>query len=192
MREPLESVPFSFVMRKSARARRMRITVYNSGRVVLTLPKSMKETKGVLFLREKKRWILKKLASVIKTRNNTSPHAPPLPFKSGDFHQHQHKAREVIQERVAYFNEIYRASYRRITIRNQKTRWGSCSKNGNLNFNYKILFLPSALRDYIIVHELCHLLHFNHSKNFWSAVESAVPNHRALRKELKKYELREE
>jgi hypothetical protein len=65
-------------------------------------------------------------------------------------------------------------------------RWGSCSKKGNLNFNYKIALLPQRHSDYVIVHELCHLREFNHSKKFWDLVEQAVPNHRALRTELKR------
>lgn len=88
--------------------------------------------------------------------------------------------------RVAHFNSFYGFSVGRISIRDTKTRWGSCSKRGNLNFNYKILFLPAHLADYIVVHELCHLQEFNHSQNFWALVAKIFPNHKAMRAELKK------
>jgi len=87
---------------------------------------------------------------------------------------------------VEYFNAMYGLRCNRITIRNQKTRWGSCSRKGNLNFNYKIALLPQRLADYIIVHELCHLGEFNHSRKFWALVAQTMPDHVDLRKELKK------
>ena len=76
----------------------------------------------------------------------------------------------------------------RVAIRNQRSRWGSCSKQGNLNFNYKIALLPDALADYIVVHELCHLGEFNHSQAFWDLVAVAVPDHRERRAELRQIE----
>ena len=88
--------------------------------------------------------------------------------------------------RVKFFNEIYKFSYNKINIKNPRTRWGSCSKKGNLNFNYKILYLPQHLADYIIVHELCHLKEFNHSSRFWNLVSQTMPDYRQCRKSLKK------
>ena len=96
-------------------------------------------------------------------------------------------ARRLVNERIEYFNSVYGFKVGRVAIRNQKTRWGSCSKRGNLNFNYKIVLLPSHLADYIIVHEICHLGEFNHSKRFWSLVAKTVPDYLKVRKELKKY-----
>jgi predicted metal-dependent hydrolase len=93
-------------------------------------------------------------------------------------------ARRLVHERIAHFCTIYPFVCNRVSIRNQGTRWGSCSKKGNLNFHYRIALLPEHLRDYVIVHELCHLGEFNHSRNFWDLVARAVPNHKALRAEL--------
>jgi predicted metal-dependent hydrolase len=89
--------------------------------------------------------------------------------------------------RVAHFNSFYSFTVGRISIRDTKTRWGSCSKKGNINFNYKILFLPPYMADYVVVHELCHLKEFNHSQNFWDLVAQVVPEHKAIRAELKKH-----
>ena len=99
---------------------------------------------------------------------------------------HKENARTLVHERIAYFNTHYKANIGRIAIRNQKSRWGSCSKNGNLNFNYKLVFLPSELRDYVIVHEVCHIKEFNHGPGFWALVGEKVPDHKALRVRLRK------
>ncbi len=109
------------------------------------------------------------------------------------FHTHSHRqylahresTRALVIERIAHFNTHYKVPVGRIAIRNQRSRWGSCSKKGNLNFNYKLAFLPVELRDYVIVHELCHLREFNHGPNFWYAVAEVIPNHRELNKKLR-------
>lgn len=94
----------------------------------------------------------------------------------------------MVHARVRHYNAVYNFTYARIFIKNTKSRWGSTSSRGNLNFNYKLLFLPPAVADYIIVHELCHLAHFNHGPQFWALVARAVPNHRTLRSELRRAE----
>lgn len=98
--------------------------------------------------------------------------------------QHKELAREHITARVEYWNQFYGFDYNRIAIRNQRTCWGSCSSNNNLNFSYKLLFLPERLFDYIIVHELCHLEEFNHSQSFWDLVGETLPDYKKLREEL--------
>ena len=97
------------------------------------------------------------------------------------------RTRALVTERVAYWAQKYGISYGTIAIRKQKTRWGSCSAAGNLNFNYRLGFLPFELMDYIIVHELCHIPHHNHSVNFWNLVAQAYPHHKELRKTLRAY-----
>ena len=103
-------------------------------------------------------------------------------------HQHylenKETARRLIMERVEYYNQFYKFSYNKIRIKNQKTRWGSCSSKDNLNFNYKIIFLEKKLQDYIIIHELCHLREMNHSENFWKLVAETMPDYREIRKRL--------
>ncbi|MFT7644622.1 MAG: hypothetical protein ACI9BF_000272 [Candidatus Paceibacteria bacterium] len=98
--------------------------------------------------------------------------------------EHKESARELVLERLCHFNKYYQLDWKRVAIRNQRRCWGSCSSLKNLNFNYKIQFLPEHLRDYIIVHELCHLAHLNHGRQFWDLVGELVPDYQALVAEL--------
>ena len=104
-------------------------------------------------------------------------------------------ARKLIKERIEHFMGYYGAklgiSVGRIAIRNQKSRWGSCSKKGNLNFNYKLAFMPPAVRDYVIVHEICHIKEFNHGHGFWALVAKTVPDWKEKRKKLREMERNE-
>ena len=86
-------------------------------------------------------------------------------------------ARSLVLARLAHFSQYYEVTWNRVAIRNQKRCWGSCSAKKNLNFNYKILFLPPHLADYIIVHELCHLAELNHGSLFWSLVAEQMPDY---------------
>lgn len=106
-----------------------------------------------------------------------------------EFIKYESRAKELAKNQIAYFNQFYKFKVNRITIKNQKTRWGSCSKKGNLNFNYKIALLPQYLSDYILVHELCHLGEFNHSSNFWMLVAKIIPNYKKIKREFKKIHL---
>ena len=99
--------------------------------------------------------------------------------------RHKERARAVIGARLLHYNAHYRHALRRVFIKNSKSRWGSCSSAGNLNFNYKLLFLPQELADYVVVHELCHLRHFNHGPEFWALVSQACPDYKSLRKALR-------
>ena len=94
-------------------------------------------------------------------------------------------ARGLVNARIEHWNAYYGFPVGRVSIRDQKTRWGSCSKKGNLNFNYRVAHLPPVLVDYIVVHELCHLREFNHSKQFWALVRETVPDYVARRQALK-------
>ncbi|OGZ07091.1 MAG: hypothetical protein A3C93_01650 [Candidatus Lloydbacteria bacterium RIFCSPHIGHO2_02_FULL_54_17] len=107
----------------------------------------------------------------------------------GAYKKHKETAREFVHGKLKEQNAHYALSFNKVAIRNQRTRWGSCSKKGNLNFHYRIIELPDSLADYVIVHELCHLAEFNHSKKFWALVAQTVPDWRARRKALRRYAL---
>jgi len=131
------------------------------------------------FIAKKSFWISNKLRSfmpfrpVVRRRNSRTQYLI-----------HKEAARTLVTRRLPELNQIYGFSVGRIAIRNQKSRWGSCSKNGNLNFNYKIALLPSHLADYLMVHELCHIGEFNHSNRFWNLVARTVPDYREKHKML--------
>lgn len=102
---------------------------------------------------------------------------------------HKEAARALVLSRLAHWSGAYDVSWTSVSIRNQKTRWGSCSKRGGLSFNYRLALIPMHLADYVIVHEMCHLKEFNHSKNFWDLVARTIPDWRVRRAELKKIRL---
>ena len=95
------------------------------------------------------------------------------------------QAAEVIPQRVRFYAERIGVTYNRITIKNQRTRWGSCSEKGNLNFNLALMKGPPQALDYVVVHELCHRLEMNHSDRFWREVEKAFPEYKTWRRWLK-------
>lgn len=104
------------------------------------------------------------------------------------YQTHKERARAWVHARLLHYNRHYAHRYKRVFIKNSKSRWGSCSSRGNLNFNYKLLFLPPQVADYIIVHELCHLRHFNHGPQFWALVAQVCPNYKELRAALRAIE----
>jgi len=104
------------------------------------------------------------------------------------YRAHKEQARALVQARLQYFNQHYGYLYGRVSIKNQRRCWGSCSSLKNLNFSYKLLFLPAHLCDYIIVHELCHLKEMNHGPKFWQLVAEEMPNYKQYVRELKTIE----
>ncbi len=95
------------------------------------------------------------------------------------------KAEEVIHDRLQFFNEHYGFKYNRVTLRNQKSRWGSCSHQKNLNFNWRLIMAPIEVIDYVVVHELCHLKEMNHASRYWKLVVETIPNYKEVRKWLR-------
>ena len=159
-------------IKKHARARRIRITVHQDNTVIVTRPRYIPVHAVQWFVRTNSTWIYGQLG---KTRADGSAFTHTF---TNDAHYRTHKeaARLIVQEKVAYWNRLYGFSYRAIQVRNQRTRWGSCSSNGTLSFHYKILFLPETLQDYLVVHELCHLKQMNHSHAFWALMRTAIPD----------------
>lgn len=150
-------------------------------KILVTIPYRIKESEAEKFIQQKSAWIIEKLDELKVFKSE------PLTVASKkDYRKEKERARKIITQRVQYFGKLYGFKFERIAIRAQRTRWGSCARNGNLNFNYKLIHLPEEIMDYIIVHELCHLDQMNHSKKFWFLVSEIIPNYRELRRELKK------
>ena len=95
------------------------------------------------------------------------------------------RAKKIFSERTAYFAKRMGVTYNRITIREQKTRWGSCSSVGNLNYNWKLVLMPPGVLDYVVVHELAHRREMNHSAAFWKVVATWMPDYKKYRKWLR-------
>ena len=95
------------------------------------------------------------------------------------------EAKNRLTARAAYFAPLVGVSFGRVAVRCQKTKWGSCSAKGNLNFNCLLLLAPPEVMDYVVVHELCHRLEMNHSARFWQNVERVLPDYRDCRKWLR-------
>ncbi|MDP3794971.1 MAG: M48 family metallopeptidase [bacterium] len=170
----------TYAVRRSSRARLLRLTVYRDGRVVVTLPQRLGARHAERFIREKAAWVLAKVTHV-KTQK------PRYLFRGGirQYLRHKTWALALVRARLAFFNAHYGFAYGRVMVRNQRTRWGSCSKERNLSFNWRIVFLPQALQDYLVVHELCHLAALDHSARFWALVAEKIPNYGLLRRDLK-------
>lgn len=169
-----------YTLKVSRRARRMRLAIYCDGNFVVTAPQNVSENIIEQFIIRKSQWIIDKLEYF---KNISKQAFSKYPKK--DYLEYKDQALTLAHKRIEYFNKDYDFKFNKINIKNQKTRWGSCSRKGNLNFNYKILFLPKNIRDYIIVHELCHLKKFNHSRKFWNLVGKIMPNYLEIRNELK-------
>lgn len=101
--------------------------------------------------------------------------------------RYREAAKDYFTKRVVYYHALTGGVYHTITIRDQKSRWGSCSSRGTLSFNYRLLFAPPKVLDYVVVHELCHLTHMDHSKNFWNMVEHIMPDYRIYKAWLRDY-----
>ncbi len=171
-----------YTVTHSQKARYMRLTVRPGGDVILTVPSGAGETAITRFMDRHMSWVVR---AVKRMRNQI-----PLPvYGKRAYVRYKEEARSFVEGRVHFWASIYKISFKRIAIRNTKTRWGSCSREGNLNFSYAILFLPKELADYCIVHEICHLKEHNHSKNFWALVEAALPDYKKRRVMLRKYAL---
>lgn len=139
------------------------------------------------FVESKQTWILKHLA-IMQDRQAHDP-IPAGVISDKELRHMTEEARIIIPERVKYFAKIIGVTYGRITIRHQKTRWGSCSSSGNLNFNCMLMATSPELIDYVVVHELCHRKQMNHSPLFWKEVEEILPDYRNLRSRLREYRL---
>lgn len=101
--------------------------------------------------------------------------------------RYRQAARARFEDRVAYYHSATGGHFTSITVRDQKSRWGSCSSRGTLSFNYRLIFAPPVVLDYVVVHELCHLTHMNHSKDFWNMVASVMPDYKLHRAWLRSH-----
>ena len=168
------NVPYQIV--KSDR-KTIAIQIKPNGQVVVRCPKRMRIEEARRFAESKADWIEKHLAK--------RPPQDVAKYTPKEIEQLREQARNLVTERVRYYAPIIGVSYGQIAIRTQRTRWGSCSSIGNLNFNYLLAVVPPEVLDYVVVHELCHRKELNHSSAFWGEVKFVLPGYEIQRAWLK-------
>lgn len=151
------------------------LQINSDGSIVLKAPIYVSDTEINEFIKQKSDWIEKHLQK-IQERKDKMSNINPLTMN--EIHDLADKAMKIIPERTAHYAPLIGVDYGRITIRNQKSRWGSCSGRGNLNFNCLLMLMLSDVIDYVVVHELCHRKEMNHSKEFWMEVERILPDYK--------------
>lgn len=173
------------LLEKSSRARHMNLSIRPFRGLRVAVPKGVSFESAESFARSKSSWIIKHLPRLkaieqAATRRQNDPGSGNIDRKTG---------RQMLVQRLNVFSEKYGLPYNRVFVKNQKTRWGSCSEKKNINLNINLLRLPEELMDYAIIHELVHTKVLNHSAQFWALLEKFVKNARDLDRELQKYSL---
>lgn len=157
-----------------SRRKTLSIEVTPRGELLVRAPLRISNREIRRFVEEKQNWITARLAKL--------PAVNPLTAE-------EHRAlilaaKELLPRQVALFAGQMGISYGRITVRSQKKRWGSCTASGNLNFNCLLMLMPPEVRDYVIIHELCHRIQMNHSPAFWAEVQKVLPDYPRCRQWL--------
>ena len=168
----------TYVIQKSRR-RSISVSVMTDNRVLVKAPYGTTERTVQEFLLSKKDWITKHL----EKQNREEEKAEALGLLSADeIRQIKKQARKIIPQRVEYWANKIGVTYGRIAIRLQSSRWGSCSVDGNLNFNCLLVLMPPEILDSVVVHELCHRKHMNHSKEFYAEIDRVFPDYKRCNK----------
>lgn len=163
------------------------ISIAPDGQITLRVPMCATEREINHLLIDKRHWIITKYLELQEKRKNLPESHLTDTQRAALEKRYIAAAKEYFPKRAAYYQAFTGGSYGRIAIRDQKTRWGSCSAKGTLSFNWRLMLAPPAILDYVVVHELCHLTHMNHSSAFWQKVESVYPDYRTARKWLKEH-----
>ena len=159
-----------------SRRKTVAIQITPDGQVQVRCPLRAKDTDIRRLVESKAAWIARHLAALP---------APEAPFTQEELAELTSRAKDFFPRRTAHWAQRLGLQYGRITIRHQRSCWGSCSAKGNLNFNCLLMLAPEEVADYVIVHELCHLVHHNHSKAFWDLVAQTIPDYAVCRQWLK-------
>ena len=167
-----------------SRRKSLAIEITPELQVVVRAPARMPVREINAFVQEKDDWIRAHLQQMAEKKRLREQYREQALSKE-ELQELATQAMKLIPQKVHYYAQIIGVTYGRITIRNQRTRWGSCSGKGNLNFNCLLLLMPEEVLDYVVVHELCHRKEMNHPARFWEEVEKILPDYRQRRKWLK-------
>ena len=207
----------AYSIRRSARARRVRVTVDAGGDVIVTLPRKASERRAAEAVRELRPWIERRREALLRAAAEVARAPGTLPYLGQELRVVPEPGRERVHRRGdallvpegdarAAIERFYRrraraeigprldaavaragTGYRGLTIRGQRTRWASCSSDAGMSFNWRLLLAPVAVLDYVIEHEVCHLEVMDHSPRFWALLESRVPDWREHAGWLRRY-----
>ncbi len=155
------------------------IAITHEGKLLIKSPLRMREKEIILFIEQKKSWIYSKTKQVLKENKNK------VYMSEEEIKELKKQARKILTKRTDYYKEILNVDYERIRIGNQKTIWGSCSSKKTISYNCHLVLMPEQIMDYVVVHELCHLVEMNHSPAFWEKVSEILPDYQSRRKWLK-------
>lgn len=175
--------PFPYEIIRSSR-KTLAIQVTAEGSVRVRAPKQMPLSVIEKFLTEKESWVLKHLQKKKESAKNGFFQNQSV-LSDAERRRYREIARDIFTQKTAYYAQIMNVTYGRISIREQKTRWGSCSGDGNLNFNWRLIFAPEEVLNYIVIHELAHRREMNHSPAFYKVVSEVMPDYKKQQKWLK-------
>lgn len=177
---------------ESSRARYSRLSISRSDGLKIVLPKRVWRKEDIVaeMLRQRESWIIKHWKKILSRPQNNFDELDQFEIDGQIIKKENLRqfAKISIAKRTRELSAKHGLEYAEIKIRNNKRTWGTCHRNRNLSFSQKLVLLPEHLRDYVICHELTHLIEFNHSKKFWQELELICPNSKKLRKELKNFE----
>ena len=163
------------------------ISIAADGQITVRVPLRTGDREILHLLTDRQHWIITKYLQQ-REKQESKPVSDLTELQRAELtKRYIAAAKDYFPKRAAYFRQFTGGIYQRITIRDQKTRWGSCSARGTLSFNWRLMLAPPAILDYVVVHELCHLTHMDHSPAFWQAVEAVCPDYRDSRKWLKEH-----
>jgi predicted metal-dependent hydrolase len=202
----------AYSVRRSDRARRVRVVVEPTGVVEVVLPRRAAQREAAAAVAELRPWIERRLTESQALRERLAARGDGLPYlgellrprrepgrtrahRRGDVllfgdrvqieRWYRRMARIEVEPRLDEAVAALGVSYRSVRIANQRTRWGSCSTNGAMSFNWRLLLAPPEILDYVVWHEACHLVHMDHSRAFWSLLERHRPDYRVARRWLR-------
>lgn len=167
-----------------SKRRSMAIQIRTDGSVVVRVPMHASDRAIKRFVSAHARWIADNRGQMFERRKKLADNPYDIPAWDSLSATDKKIAKQKIMEHVDYYARRMEIDYGSISMRNQKSRWGSCSSKGNLNFNYRLAYLPEELLDYVVVHELAHRRHMDHSAAFWEEVETYYPAYKKCRQML--------
>jgi predicted metal-dependent hydrolase len=173
---PFGDAPPELYFVRNRRARRYLLRIDGDGRVRVTIPRGGSRRAASAFAERHQAWVERQLARI-----------PPARFTEAERGILRTRASRELPARVRSLADAFGLTLTRVSVRNQRSRWGSCGRDGHICLNWRLILMPDWVRDYVLVHELMHLVHLNHSPRYWKLVAARCPDHVAARQWLRQH-----